>query len=840
MAAAPEALNELSGGISHYLHGYLTSYSTVSLTSYLSSSLMPQANTSLSRLLERDREKPPLLPNSTAPTASSGADLQETIEVVARATQDSDIYQGLIWTRVPHLEKRQKDHQRGVPSWIYKYGWPLYDRGKQRNVWLCFYCHQYQISGGIYDVSTSTSSAASHLKQLIRGHRVNAAGPIQGNGDPNQGSILHTMRSSGLTVSQDIANELAGGFHQTKFLEAVREWIATDNQSLRVIENPAFRRLLGLANPLAEAALWRSHVTLRDTIVSDYLAYIPAVIAHLRDARSLIHISFDNWTSIGGKHALTGVCVHHLNKQGVVEDYLLGLPQLLGQHTGSNIATTVSSILQTFQIDQKQLGYFVLDNATNNDTAVEALATEYNFDATSRRLRCCCHIINLGAQVVIWGQDRDAFENEAEHLDQEEKELKVWRKYGPLGVLFDTIAAICTPQARQLLKSYQQAEADALGLQPTFKELIKPVKTRWNSYYAALARAAELHGPIDSFIEYKINEHNQRTRQATRQPRRPRVRQEEPPPPRLYIREDGLKSRDWATINEYIQLLQPFAEATRLLEGRGQHGRYGAIWEVLITFEHLLETLESHKERLAQINYDDPDAPEDHLALNINLAHTKLSTYYSKFDDAPIYYAATILHPRYKHKLKKLWAVPPSWDTLRDGIHYRDSWLKVNDRAFLDMWEERRDQAAKAATVVAATRARLDTSNASSRPLKKQRIGYTTSSTSYIDSSDEEGVELLVKDEYEQWKDLPQLSRDHPLAYDPISYWQQQATQYPVLSQLALDILVIPASAADCERTFSELGDMLGTRRLSMKPELIAALQCLKSWQRVGIRRPGS
>ena len=255
MVVTPEALSELSSGISQYLHGYLTSYSTGYLPSYLSSSLMPQANTSLSRFLERDREKPPLLPDSTAPTASSEADLHETIEVVARATEDSDIYQGLSWNRVPRLEKRQKDHQRGAPSWIYQYGWPLYDRGKQRNVWLCTYCHQHRIPGGIYDVSTSTSSAASHLRQLIRGHRVNAAGPIQGNGDPNQGSILHTMRSSGLTVSQDIANELAGGFHHTKFLEAVREWIATDNQSLRVIENPAFRQFLGLANPLAEAAL---------------------------------------------------------------------------------------------------------------------------------------------------------------------------------------------------------------------------------------------------------------------------------------------------------------------------------------------------------------------------------------------------------------------------------------------------------------------------------------------------------------------------------------------------------------------------------------------------------
>ena len=42
--------------------------------------------------------------------------------------------------------------------------------------------------------------------------------------------------------------------------------------------------------------------------------------------------------------------------------------------------------------------------------------------------------------------------------------------------------------------------------------------------------------------------------------------------------------------------------------------------------------------------------------------------------------------------------------------------------------------------------------------------------------------------------------------------------------------------AADCKRAFSELNDMLGTRRLHMKPELVSALQCLKSWKRLGIQ----
>jgi hypothetical protein len=100
-----------------------------------------------------------------------------------------------------------------------------------------------------------------------------------------------------------------------------------------------------------------------------------------------------------------------------------------------------------------------------------------------------------------------------------------------------------------------------------------------------------------------------------------------------------------------MKLLAPFAEATKLLEGRGKHGRHSAIWEVLLTFEWLLDELEAFKDRLMEVDYDEPDAPEDHLKLNVNLAHQKLSQYYAKFDDAPVYYAATVLHPHYKHHL---------------------------------------------------------------------------------------------------------------------------------------------------------------------------------------------
>jgi hypothetical protein len=131
-------------------------------------------------------------------------------------------------------------------------------------------------------------------------------------------------------------------------------------------------------------------------------------------------------------------------------------------------------------------------------------------------------------------------------------------------------------------------------------------------------------------------------------------------------------------ISDYVKLLEPFAEPTRLLEGRGKHRRHGAIWEVLITFEWLLNKLEALKDRLREVDYNDPDAPEDHLVANVSLAHAKLCTYYAKFDNAPVYYAAIVLHLHYKHHLEALWKVPDTYNSVQDGPHYCNRWLVNN------------------------------------------------------------------------------------------------------------------------------------------------------------------
>jgi hypothetical protein len=114
----------------------------------------------------------------------------------------------------------------------------------------------------------------------------------------------------------------------------------------------------------------------------------PRIVQALSNAISKIHISFDGWITKGGTRGFFGIVAHFATSTGEMHDLPIALPQLTGAHTGEAIATAVVTTLRAYQITSATLGYFVLDNANNNDTAITAVARDFsNFEPTERRLR---------------------------------------------------------------------------------------------------------------------------------------------------------------------------------------------------------------------------------------------------------------------------------------------------------------------------------------------------------------------------------------------------------------------------------------------------------------------
>jgi hypothetical protein len=171
----------------------------------------------------------------------------------------------------------------------------------------------------------------------------------------------------------------------------------------------------------------------------------PHVIEALSTAISKVYISFDGWTTKGSKRSFFRVVAYFLDAASVIRDLPIDLLQLAGAYTSERIAKVINSTLTTYGITPLKLGYFVLNNATSNDTAVAALARLIGFILSYRRLRCGPHTLNLVSQAIMFGKDRAAYENEVEEHKDEEEFIDKWQKDRPLGVLIDVINYIKTP-----------------------------------------------------------------------------------------------------------------------------------------------------------------------------------------------------------------------------------------------------------------------------------------------------------------------------------------------------------------------------------------------------------
>ncbi|KAG9387076.1 Dimer-Tnp-hAT domain containing protein [Pyrenophora tritici-repentis] len=721
-----------------------------------------------------------------ATAASSAADEVATYEEFDASLMDD--FEGLDFSLLPRYVRPASSQSSRKAGSIATAGAKLF--------FVCRYCYDHKMTpmSGIYETTRSTTAAARHLEEQKRGHGQSPPGKTAAS---TKVSWLERMlkQNSG-KVSQTAANELLGFNTQRFRMEAV-SWLVENNHPLSEFESPAFRRLIAAANPQAEAALWASHVSVTRFVVRLYDYLKPRVVQQLSRALSKIHISFDGWTTKGGKRGFLGVVAHYVDNKAELRDVPIALPQLSGAHSGEMMAEVVIETLQDFGINAQSIGYFVLDNASNNDCTVEVLAHKYGFNAAHRRLRCGPHTLNLVGQTLLWGKDGDAFDNDARELHDEHDFMEEWRRVGPLGVLLSVISYIKTPQQHKLFEDFQrlahkELPADALAEERKVLEPVKPVVTRWNSYYSCFERAVKLQSAINAYSLHHIRRVRDEDTWAE-------SRGNKQPVAQSWMRSDGLGAADWAVITEYMDVLKPLKTATERLEGRGKSGGSGSIAEVIPVFEYLLSYYEQRVNSYAAVDYNaHPEAPEDHLATNLRAAWAKADDYYSKLDDSPAYYAATILHPYYKHYLDKVWSDKPDW-------------IATNNSSFRALW------------------AQYDTLPRAVRPLRVISNDMDEAIDALINpsSSDEASA---AEDEYTRWKrSEPAAERGTEYANNPIKYWVAVRDRYPSLSKLALDVLSIPASSCDCERMFSELGDLLEPRRRCIKPQLLAAIQCLSA-----------
>jgi hypothetical protein len=236
--------------------------------------------------------------------------------------------------------------------------------------------------------------------------------------------------------------------------------------------------MIQLASVEAERALWTSHNSVLRYVIRLYNYLRPKVVAELLQLISKIYISFDGWTTKGGKRGYLGIVAYYVDSHGNLKDLPIALPQLAGAHSGEAMANVVMAIFEEFEITAGKLGYFVLDNAYNNNTTIAAIASKIGFNATERRLRCGPHTLNLIGQMLLWGEEKESYNNDESERVNEAENMATWRTNGLLGVLLAVINYIKTPQQYALFEKFQRLAHNDLptNVPAEQRKILEPVK----------------------------------------------------------------------------------------------------------------------------------------------------------------------------------------------------------------------------------------------------------------------------------------------------------------------------------------------------------------------------
>jgi hypothetical protein len=203
-------------------------------------------------------------------------------------------------------------------------------------------------------------------------------------------------------------------FKPETFWSCFIDWVLRDRISFHEIESEAFQEMIASLRPEALEVLNCAN-TIRAHCLQQFQVARENMKQLFTTVKSKIHISADLWTS-PNNYALLGIVAHWWDVNDNLQSALIALSKLYGAHTGANIGKAIIDTLDLYNITER-LGYFMLDNASSNDTAVEAITTEFRHRRLARtitskeaQLRCSRHIINLVVRSLFFGTSAKALQ----------------------------------------------------------------------------------------------------------------------------------------------------------------------------------------------------------------------------------------------------------------------------------------------------------------------------------------------------------------------------------------------------------------------------------------------
>ena len=172
--------------------------------------------------------------------------------------------------------------------------------------------------------------------------------------------------------STDVLEQLRISFNREHFLELQTLLIVRRRLPFTIVSWPEYRALILSANPAIEDLLISSPATIAAYIRRSYSYFREGIKEKLQKAKSRIHFSSDMWSSPNRKGFL-GVTAQWVDEAYTLQKALLGMPEVQYDHSGAHQSRHLLNLIRWYEI-YDNLGYFVGDNASSNDTCMRALS----------------------------------------------------------------------------------------------------------------------------------------------------------------------------------------------------------------------------------------------------------------------------------------------------------------------------------------------------------------------------------------------------------------------------------------------------------------------------------
>jgi hypothetical protein len=260
----------------------------------------------------------------------------------------------------PSSKKRQRtsfvwEHMPDPSHTIYSKGPFIY--------WHCKYCpKQYRESGG-----------TTFIIRRLESHNIVDSQRIQ-KATSQQLSIASAFeRGEESEYKRRRLDSTITDINPATLEQLLVRWISRCSIPFRMVECSEFRDLLFFLNSGINTWLPAEHHTIQGWTIRAFESEKQRIQQALQSAQSKIHFTVDLWTSTNSK-ALLGMIGHYFAENGDLQQSVLALRELEGQHTGKNQSHLIMKVIEEYGIACK-VGYFMMDNAENNETMIKTLSS---------------------------------------------------------------------------------------------------------------------------------------------------------------------------------------------------------------------------------------------------------------------------------------------------------------------------------------------------------------------------------------------------------------------------------------------------------------------------------